>query len=571
MISWPGGGPARFDHRLAGWPLRQSHDTLACEKCHAMKYRTAPAAALSVRKSGAGWIGLTTDCAACHEDPHQGGLGSRCAECHDASTWKAAPGFSHDSTDYPLTGKHASVKCAECHENSRPGMGRARAATSAPVFSPVAHASCADCHTDPHAGQLGPKCADCHVTTGFGAVEKGRFDHNRTRYRLTGAHATVACADCHGKFGTAGEKRPGFATCTACHRDPHGGTATVAGQAVDCAACHGTAGFAPATLAVAEHARTRYPLQGRHAKVDCARCHGHEAAEVPRWGTARVIMRPAFERCEACHSTEAHGSQLASLAAAGECAACHVVGDWKPSLVDEAAHARTRLPLDGRHGEISCRACHGAERKGIPALAVGTSGKSKFLFRIPEVTCSACHQDPHGGRLAEAGARARRDGCLACHDTRTFRPSTSDVAGHVEFGFALDGAHRATPCFACHEEMKRPSTPRSASLVGGGRPVPALFEAKRDCSGCHQDIHGAQFAGRSDGGRCDACHGVEGFAPATRFDHVRNARFSTKGAHSAVPCIKCHPHDPASKDPRALVYRPVSSRCESCHAGAEAR
>jgi hypothetical protein len=571
MIKWPGGSQGSFNHRQAGWALEQSHDTVECASCHVAKFRTDPVARLSVRETGAGWIGLRTECASCHADPHKGGLGPRCTECHDASTWKSAPRFSHDSTAYPLTGKHETVKCAACHEDARVVTARTASGEPVPVFKPLPHASCADCHSDPHGGQLGPKCAECHATTGFRAVASERFDHNRTRYRLAGRHATTSCSACHGKFSTAAEKRPAFATCTSCHQDSHNGTATLVGKKVDCDACHTLAGFKPASLALEQHARTRYPLEGRHTKVACGLCHTRDAARAAALGTARVVMRPTFDRCESCH-VDVHGTQLASMKPKAACAGCHQVAGWSPSTVDAGAHARTRLPLDGRHGEISCRACHGKDRKGLPALAAAAqAGKVGFVFRIPEVSCTSCHQDPHGGGIATASAPVQKGGCLACHDTRAFRPSSADLATHGEFGFPLDGAHGATPCVGCHAEMKTAAPSRRSSLVATTA-VPSLrFDASKECASCHKTIHGDQFAHRADGGRCDACHDTRGFAPASRFDHTRDASFSTKGAHAKVPCDKCHSPDPASGDKRGLIYRPVSGRCESCHAGAEAK
>ncbi|HXI21929.1 MAG TPA: hypothetical protein VNH46_12615, partial [Gemmatimonadales bacterium] len=166
---------------------------------------------------------------------------------------------------------------------------------------------------------------------------------------------------------------------------------------------------------------------------------------------------------------------------------------------------------------------------------------------------------------------AKPAGCAACHDTRRFRPSTVDVAAHQSFGFALEGAHRATPCVACHAEMKAPAAPRS-SLIAARASIPGLrFEAKTACTDCHQTPHGTQFASRKDQGRCDACHGMEAFVPASRFDHNRDAGFTLKGAHQSVPCDRCHPADPTSSSPGRRIYRPVSSKCESCHSGKEGR
>jgi hypothetical protein len=149
---------------------------------------------------------------------------------------------------------------------------------------------------------------------------------------------------------------------------------------------------------------------------------------------------------------------------------------------------------------------------------------------------------------------------------RTFRPSTTDVAAHATFSFALEGAHRATACVACHGEFKR-TTPagRTSLLLAAAGMGELRFDAKHDCAACHETPHGRQFDARKDGGRCDACHGVDAFAPATKFDHARDAAFSTKGAHEKVPCNQCHPVDKKARTPNAVIYRPVSGKCESCH------
>jgi hypothetical protein len=451
MVKWPDGGRERFDHRRAGWALAQSHAEAACADCHLARYEVSPAARLAAGKGGGEFTGLEIACASCHEDIHRGGLDAGCTACHDAGKWAATPGFDHDTTAYALTGKHAEVKCDDCHLAPRLAPKRDGTGHLVPVYSPVPAASCAACHADPHKGALGAGCADCHGTRGFGIVDRERFAHDRTRYPLRGRHAAAACADCHGDFSTAALKKPAFATCATCHADAHRGTATLAGRPADCAACHSVSGFTPAAYGAADHAKGAYPLEGKHGAVKCAACHARGAAvPVAAWGSARVVLRP------------------------------------------------------------------------------------------PSAGCLDCHADPHAGRLAGQA-------CAACHDVRGFRPSTVDVAAHARFGFALEGAHRATPCTGCH--------------AGGD----LKFEAKRTCADCHADPHGGGFAGRPAKGGCEACHTVEAFAPAPGFDHDRDAAFRLEGAHATAPCRACHA---AGADGPA--YRPLSPKCESCH-GKESR
>jgi hypothetical protein len=374
----------------------------------------------------------------------------------------------------------------------------------------------------------------------------------------------VPCAKCH-DFTTPQGKKPAFATCTSCHQDAHAGAATLAGKSVDCAACHDVTGFTPSTFTVAQHRSAKYPLEGKHAAVRCAGCHRTDAAApISRYGTARVIMRPGVGRCVDCHADD-HAGQLANRPGQGECAACHTVAGWKPSRFDRAAHAGLRVTLDGRHGDIECAVCHGSRRPGLKPLATTASlGRAAVLLRPPETACTDCHLDPHRGRFAAGGERAQVNGCPACHDQAAFRPSTVSAESHRNFALKLEGAHRAVPCTSCHSDMRNLPALRS-SLVGSGVSKAVLsLTAASACADCHQTPHGDQFASRKDGGRCDACHGVDAFVPASRFDHNRDANFALRGAHEAVPCNRCHLTDLASGKPR-LTFRPLSGKCETCH------
>lgn len=572
LIKWPDGSAEQFDHRRAGWTLEKSHARIDCDKCHTAKFRVSPAAALAAKPATVGWTGLETACSTCHEDIHRGALGADCTKCHDAGKWNVMPGFSHDSTRYPLRDRHATVECNKCHLAPSLNPKRDTAGHLIPVYRPVPHESCTSCHQDAHAGRLGPTCGNCHTPRGWKEIARDRFEHDRTRYPLRGSHASVSCSACHRDFSTEALKKPGFATCGACHRDAHGGAATLAGQVVDCAACHAVAGFSPSTYTVAQHRQARYPLEGRHAQIQCATCHRVERdpARAAQWGTSKIVLRPVFARCLDCHSDD-HGGQLVARPGGAECANCHGVQGWKPSRFERTSHAKLRLALEGRHADVPCRACHGSDRKGLPPmLNAGQLGRAGFLFQVTELACTACHVDPHQGRFVVGGARAKATGCLACHDTRTFRPTTADLAAHREFGFVLDGAHRATACAGCHGEMKRSTPPapasRSSLVAAGTRFDPMRFEAKTACADCHDNVHGDQFAGRRNGGRCDGCHGTDGFRPASRFDHDRDASFKLRGGHENVACSRCHHADGKTGTPGRLIYRPVSGKCASCHA-----
>ncbi|MEO6209469.1 MAG: cytochrome c3 family protein [Gemmatimonadaceae bacterium] len=566
LVKWPEGGRERFDHRRAGWALVGKHAETKCSACHKTEYRVSPSAALSPRKHGAGWVGLEQSCASCHEDVHRKSLGSNCARCHDLNAWTSAPKFDHDSSSYKLTGKHTDVKCAKCHQAARlsPPVDAKGALLS--VFKPVSHKDCVDCHTDPHRGRLAGACSKCHTTSSFLTIDKRDFDHDATRYPLKGKHASVACATCHVGFPAQG-MHPAFATCASCHADPHAGKATLAGRVVGCDGCHTLDGFKPSTFTVSMHARSAYPLEGRHATVSCSACHtAAPNAAKAAGGVKKVIdLRPSHVACTSCHADD-HGGQLASRADKGACESCHRVSGWESSTFAGAAHAKLRLPLEGRHAQIACGACHATSRRGLPPIAATTTlGKAHVLFKLTEVECASCHVDPHQGRFARNGARPSDAGCASCHDVSHFRPSTFDVAAHAKSAFPLDGAHRAVPCIACHAEMKQALRRSSLLLAGAGGGVMSFVAKHETCASCHTNPHGDQFAKRREKGACESCHTVDAFAPASRFDHDRETAFPLKGAHAKVACTQCH--KPAPGAPRsALVYGGLSSKCESCHA-----
>lgn len=555
LVKWPDGSSKQFDHARAGWALEDKHARLACEKCHTADLRVSPAATAGPKRSTTGWVGLESNCASCHDDVHKGSVGRACETCHNAAAWSPAPRFDHERSQYPLTGKHADVTCEKCH--TAPAW-RAGGKQAMAVFKPLAHGDCVACHRDPHAGRLRGACSSCHVTTSFSAVEGRLFSHDRTRYPLLGRHASVSCAGCHAGY-PGRVNQPKFATCAACHADPHRGQATLAGAAVDCASCHTVSGFTPSTFTVAQHARTAYPLQGRHASVSCADCHTRRGTATR--GQQVVVMRPAADQCESCH-TDAHGGQLAGKTGAAACATCHTPAGWKPSTFTASQHAALRVPLTGRHAAVDCASCHSVKRRDLPGFAsTRTLGSANVALRLDETTCDACHRDPHGGRYAATTAPAQGT-CAACHDTRAFRPSTIDAAAHSRFAFALEGAHRAAPCVACHTTMK--GTSPGASLKLSAAPATQVVYAlpNATCASCHATPHGNQFSGRPDNGACQSCHDLNGWAPASRFVHDANGGFVLGAAHARVACVRCHVPS-SGTTPR--TWRGVPRTCEACH------
>lgn len=432
LIHWEK-GEAGFDHAEAGWKLEGAHAGTDCRACHRWELMDPVLAAARDLNPARSYLGQASDCLACHRDEHQGQLGSDCATCHDARAWTPAR-FDHDATRFPLTGAHATTRCAACHkpELPRPAEGRFvvddAPAAGAARFKPLASARCTDCHRDPHEDRLGPDCGGCHSTESF-QIRSGSFDHGRTRYPLTGAHRQVACADCH-KGAEPARRRPPFPECSACHQDPHGGQFSRTGRAQACADCHDTERFRPSRFGLARHQESRAPLEDAHLAVACDDCHTRPAAAAP---VRYDLGGRAFsgQACADCHG-DPHGGEARPWMGEDGCRHCHGLKEWRGRSFD---HERTEFRLRGRHAAVECGACHRVGAVTDP-IRVPLKGLSR--------DCAGCHADPHRAQFATA---ERGPDCASCHQSTGWRETRFS---HDESRFPLDGRHRDLACAACH-------------------------------------------------------------------------------------------------------------------------
>ncbi|MDQ7007436.1 MAG: cytochrome c3 family protein [Acidobacteriota bacterium] len=562
LIAWQEGSPRLFRHERSGWALAGKHAALDCRECHKPE-RQNPRRLEKMKNlhPEASWLGLDSTCTSCHEDPHGGELGGDCLECHGQQAWKPASAFDHATTAFALKGRHGKLACNDCHLADKGPVKLNAAGQRVPLYKPLPHDECSDCHRDVHEGRLGADCSRCHVEEGFRRVDRRLFDHSRTRYPLEGAHLEVSCETCHDRQKAWGP-RPSFASCSDCHRDPHNGLATIRGARADCSLCHSVRAFKPSIYTVREHQRSPWPLEGKHARVECSACHKHrrDAASLRRLGSAGVELRRAHDRCRDCHE-DAHGGQLSPRRESLDCSACHDLQGFKPSLLKAADHGRFGLALEGRHSTAECRSCHDPRRhRFLATLVDGDLGSAGLALALGPQPCSACHADPHQRHFD--GRRT----CQDCHDTSSFRHSEIDPASHGKLGFELRGAHRALPCFECHRGLKEKAAEGPALLDAALdlRRLP-FGERRSQCSDCHDDPHGGQFAASRGGAACDRCHSSDSFRPAGGFDHERDSDFRLGGAHRGLACEKCHRPALEREGKRIVLYRPLPSACRDCH------
>ncbi len=336
-----------FQHdRDTKYTLRGKHRVAKCESCHT---------AASLRES------LPTNCIACHkaDDKHNATLGAACGDCHTERNWREAK-FDHDLSAFKLHGKHRDVECRDCHRDPKSYRGTAQ--------------GCVDCHRkdDTHKERYGNKCASCHTEKTWRDVV---FRHDRdTKYALTGKHAQVKCDSCHTKY--LYQEKLGT-DCQGCHRKDDKHREQLGRQ---CEQCHDSVDWKK-TVRI-DHNKSRFPLLGRHVRVDCKSCH------------ATPAFKDATRECVGCHEKGDKHKRMLGI----DCASCHNARDWKIWDFDHAR--RTRFVLAGAHREAACVACHKVSGIKVAPLAA---------------TCIACHrtEDAHGGQFGLQ--------CDRCHETRTWR------------------------------------------------------------------------------------------------------------------------------------------------------
>ncbi|MGB5555863.1 MAG: hypothetical protein WBM83_14500, partial [Flavobacteriaceae bacterium] len=155
---------------------------------------------------------------------------------------------------------------------------------------------------DIHEGYINEKyypeneCAVCHANDAWTSVD---FDHDTTKWPLTGKHQQVSCRECHFNENAENKKLTGqkFANlgtdCITCHENVHGDTFAVDGV-TDCKECHVTLSWFPKRF---NHDLTDFPLEGQHAKIACSACHEITNAQ----GEIEVVYKIQKFRCIDCH------------------------------------------------------------------------------------------------------------------------------------------------------------------------------------------------------------------------------------------------------------------------------
>ena len=494
LVRWD---PAALNHDDTGWPLHGAHATTKCAGCHKTK----------------SFIGLSSTCTSCHKDPHANRFGAKCVGCHDETAWTNLNlgAFDHALSRYPLRDKHATVKCSQCHTGSPP------------KYVGLEFASCTSCHQDPHRGTLGAECKNCHSEVGWHNIVLKGGAH--PWLSLANGHARTGCTQCHDR-GTMRAPSRGRA-CVGCHAPVH-----EADFGKRCETCHATIEWTglPRKVGLAAHAKTDYPLAGKHVEVACSKCHRAELEENQRY------RQLSFGRCDACHA-DAHQGRFQTRDR-GECAPCHSEAGFRPSLFGLELHATTRLALTGHHAAVPCSTCH---------RAAATQDK-RLDWSLPKSACADCHENPHGTQFAK---EMKKDGCATCHT-----PADWDIPNIDHSIWPLTGAHASTACAGCH-------TPTEKDRKAGSGASYRL--APRACEGCHADVHRGQFRLSEPKRPCNECHSTTTFT-IRDFPHEKRTGYALEGGHRQLACERCHAKRTFAGGVTSVNYRLGYRGCRDCHA-----
>jgi hypothetical protein len=422
-----------FDHRLSNYVLEGKHARLACRECHQPSKIKDPEV---MKKTFQTYLGLDTKCLSCHDDYHQNTLSVSCTDCHTQDEFKPASKFNHDQSKFPLRGAHKNQECVECHKVSKKN-GR-----DFQQFANVPHQTCTSCHEDVHQGRFGQKCLECHTELSFKTLRSNnRFNHNQTNFPLKGKHEILTCTKCH----TEGLRTPlKHERCTDCHEDYHQGDFVDQGVVRSCTDCHSENGFQDSRYSIVDHQLSRFPLEGAHLATPCFSCHRKEDRwmfkkiglnckdcheDVHQASVPEMYFPEA--NCKACHSAETWhqisfpheqtGYPLVGAHSKPDCRTCHFDSAKPESFVfqeikqdcktchqdphqgqfdfygtqsclrchDHVAfkpnqfnHDKTLFPLQGRHREVECAACHKpTEIQGVQVIE----------YKIKDFRCEACH------------------------------------------------------------------------------------------------------------------------------------------------------------------------------------
>ncbi len=337
----------------------------------------------------------------------------------------------------------------------------------------------------PHGEDLKINCNQCHNPSGWELdVYLMRFNHNKTDFKLEGAHTQTDCKACHESlvFSEAPNQ------CASCHNDIH---SMSVGN--DCAQCHTSKTWIVDNVQEI-HEENGFPLIGAHSSLSCVACH-----------TAETNLR--FDRigndCISCHQQDYDATQSPNHTKSNfstDCIECHnpLGNGWSTNSIGN----HDFFPLTQGHDIQDCTQCHKTAN-----------------YSDADPNCISCHQtdydsttDPNHSNIGFS------TDCASCHTTN---PGWTPATINHDF-FPLTQGHDIQDCTQCHKTAN-------------------YSDADPNCVSCHQtDYDGTTDPNHSNTGfstDCASCHTTNsGWTPAT----INHDFFPLTQGHDIQDCTQCH-------------------------------
>ncbi len=417
-------------------------------------------------------------------------------------------GMLNCTSCHVLGGKVDNDKCLDCHKEIKKRINQNKGFHNS---SEVKGKLCATCHSDHHGRKFD-----------LIRFNKKEFNHQLTGYKLADQHNKIDCRDCHqADLVVNKELKKNKNTflglnqkCASCHEDVHQNTLSQ-----DCASCHTIDKFShPENF---NHNDADFALVGQHLNVDCINCHRMEKRSGKDFQRFTDID---FQNCTSCHE-DVHNNKFGN-----NCTECHSEQSFLVAgSLTNFNHEMTGFQLLGKHKIVDCKQCHVAS----------------FTSPIPHTKCSSCHQDYHNKEFAN---NVGSPDCVECHTVNGFSGSLYTIEKHNQGTFPLEGAHLATPCFACHkQEIKW-----------------EFRNIGERCVDCHEDVHEGYISEKYYPDQsCENCHSVSSWQE-NKFNHDLT-EFKLLGAHSKQNCMACHIADEENYDNKYENFQYLSMDCWKCH------
>lgn len=431
----------------------------------------------------------------------------------------------------------------------------------------------------PHGKSIGElDCSSCHESAAWKVeINKIKFNHDMTSFKLVGQHKLVNCRSCHKNLVFSNVKKD----CFTCHTDIHQNTV-----GFNCERCH-----TPETWIVKDiklvHQQGRFPLVGVHLSINCAQCHK---------GYNNLNFQPLGASCYSCHSADYNNAKNPNHIVSGfsiDCESCHSING---KLWTAQNFQHDFFPLTGGHKLDNCFACHKqGSFAGLSKVCVSchlanynnTINPSHVVLGFG-TDCQICHSitawhpanfnhDQAFFPIYSGSHNGRWNTCADCHTVSTNYVVFSCMTGACHQQASTDNQHSgvqgyiyaSAQCYACH--------PRGSG--GGFNHATSIFPLTGahitvDCKQCHQNgypntpttcvsCHQTNYDAAANPGHkslslstdCSICHTtLAGWKPAAFPAH--NNYFVLVGAHStAATCINCHNGN----------YINTPNQCADCH------